>query len=62
MNVDSYAPQTCELRQCQTLGISHTPVQKANWSCVYSPETALARGTMFPELDLPYLGTGRINK
>ncbi len=44
------------------LGISHTPVQNANWNCVYSPEAALVRGTIFPELDLPYLGTGRINK
>ncbi len=30
------------------------------WSQTYEPAVALARGTIFPELDLPFLAAGRV--
>ena len=36
------------------LAMARVPVQK--WCSVYDGATALSRGTLFPELDLPYLG------
>ncbi len=36
----------------QRLGYAYVPVQQMNE--VYPPEKALERGTMFPELDLPF--------
>ena len=49
------------VNSCQQLGIFYYPMQKANWNCVYDTQTALCRGTIFSELDLPYVGRG-INK
>ena len=40
----------------QILAISYIPMQKANFSCVYSPSEALSTGTLFPELNLPFMG------
>ncbi len=36
------------------LAMARMPMQ--NWTSVYDPDTALSRGTLFPALDLPYLG------
>ncbi|MGN0629439.1 MAG: spore coat associated protein CotJA [Oscillospiraceae bacterium] len=35
------------------LAMARVPMQ--TWTSVYDPDTALARGTLFPALDLPYL-------
>jgi hypothetical protein len=40
----------------QYLAISSVPMQWADWSKVYEPDTALEAGTLFPELNLPFLG------
>lgn len=40
----------------QYLAISSVPMQWADWSKVYEPDTALEVGTLFPELNLPFLG------
>lgn len=39
---------------CFTLAMSYTPIQR--WEEVYEAETGFDRGTIFPELDLPFLG------
>ncbi len=33
-------------------------VQWQRWGCVYEPDMALRQGTVFPELDLPFCGSG----
>ena len=37
-----------------TLAMARVPIQP--WSNVYDGTTAFSRGTLFPALDLPYLG------
>lgn len=34
------------------IGMGYVPMQQ--WGAVYPPDTALQRGTIFPELDLPF--------
>ena len=36
------------------LAMAYVPMQK--WNETYEPAMALARGTLFPELDKPFLG------
>lgn len=36
------------------LAMAYVPFQK--WRKLYDPQTALKRGTIFEELDLPYIG------
>ena len=36
------------------LAMAYVPMQK--WGELYTPSVALDRGTMFPELDLPFIG------
>lgn len=36
------------------LAMARVPVQP--WESVYDASTALSRGTLFPALDLPYIG------
>ena len=36
------------------LAMCYVPYQR--WSATYSPQEALARGTAFPDLDLPFKG------
>ena len=38
------------------LAMSYVPMQK--WNKAYSNDVALQRGTIFPELDLPFLSRG----
>lgn len=41
--------------QCNpSLAMITIPMQQ--WRNIYSPEVALARGTLFEELDLPFVG------
>ncbi len=39
----------------QVLAMSYVPVQQ--WETPYDENTALSRGTIFPSLDKPFLGT-----
>ena len=41
------------------LAISTVPMQEANWGNTYCIEDALKAGTVFPELYLPFIGSGR---
>ena len=36
------------------LAMCYVPMQK--WGTVYDPDVALERGTLFPDLDFPFLG------
>jgi hypothetical protein len=44
-----------ELDACgmPSLAMTYSPIQA--WECVYDAETGLARGTIFPGLDKPFL-------
>lgn len=42
-NIQAFTPE----------GYAYVPVQIANDRNLYSPETGLSRGTIFPTLDLP---------
>lgn len=48
--------ETYENRQNQLIGMVYTPVQ--GWHDVYDLDQAFTRGTIFKELDLPFLGEG----
>ncbi|MCU6762799.1 CotJB protein [uncultured Roseburia sp.] len=41
----------------QSLGIAYVPVQKADFTNIYSEKEALHSGTIFPELNLPFFIT-----
>ena len=40
----------------QALAMVYSPVQE--WQCLYEPGMALQHGTLFRELDKPFLGAG----
>lgn len=46
-------PHICESTD-EVLAIARMPIQ--HWCEVYDGATALSRGTLFPALDLPFLG------
>ena len=39
---------------CFPLGMAYVPIQR--WKELYDPELALQRGTMFRQLDFPFIG------
>lgn len=41
---------------CVTLAMAYVPMQQ--WRMLYEPEDGFSRGTIFEELDLPFLGKG----
>ena len=63
-----YTEEQCELKrlapvtggnqsgmfECLPIGMAYVPWQR--WNKVYQEDVALNRGTIFPELDLPFLG------
>lgn len=51
--VDSVSINNDPLRG-MPLGIGYVPWQQ--WECVYNQDEGLARGTIFPSLDLPFYG------
>ena len=46
----------CDCIDSLPLAMAYVPVQK--WGKTYEPDVALARGTLFPDLDKPFLATG----
>ena len=40
--------------ECLPLAMAYVPMQQ--WGELYTPSVALDRGTLFPPLDLPFLG------
>ena len=45
---------TCDCLDSLPLAMAYVPFQK--WRSTYSLEKALERGTLFPDLDLPFKG------
>lgn len=43
---------------CDDMVLVMSYVKMQQWDQTYEPETALERGTLFPELDLPFVGEG----
>lgn len=41
------------------IAMAYVPLQK--WRNVYDPDVALERGTLFSELDLPFIGEAAVN-
>ena len=39
---------------CSPVGMAYVPIQR--WKELYDPELALQRGTMFRQLDFPFIG------
>lgn len=46
----------CDSVDVCPLAMAYVPFQR--WCNTYEPAEALSRGTIFPELDLPFLGGG----
>lgn len=44
----------CQCLESLPLAMAYVPMQK--WGEQYAPAVALERGTIFPELDLPFIG------
>lgn len=53
-------PDCCDLSCVDglPLGMTYAPMQK--YRKLYSPEEALCRGTLYQELDLPFLGGKKV--
>jgi len=47
-------------RRDMPLAAAYVPFQ--NWKTTYEPQIGLERGTIFPELDLPFAGRGGIKR
>lgn len=45
---------TATCPDCLPLAMAYVPMQK--WQKIYDPDVALSRGTLFEQLDLPFLG------
>lgn len=49
---DNKASMTSEFPRSTPLAMAYVPYQ--NWGEVYDDDTAIKRGTLFPDLDLPF--------
>lgn len=47
---------TQECGYCITLAMAYVPMQE--FTDIYDPEQGFSRGTIFAELDLPFMGKG----
>lgn len=52
--MDNNKEPTCQCLDDLPLAMAYVPMQK--WGEQYAPAVALERGTIFPELDLPFIG------
>jgi len=44
-------------KECGVIGICYVPMQE--WEQIYDEDTAFSVGTLFPALNLPFLGGGK---
>ena len=56
-NYPTYKPDVAYANDCGVIGICYVPVQK--WEQIYDEDTGFSVGTIFPSLNLPFLGGGR---
>ncbi len=57
-DIDTAAGLFCERKEPWVLAMAYVPWQE--WNEAYDEETALQRGTLFPELDKPFLGRKQV--
>lgn len=57
-NPQSAPTFTTNTSLCDEMVLAMSYVKMQQWKQVYEAETALNRGTLFPELDLPFVGEG----
>lgn len=59
--VETYpAGAACSLKPYENSNIAEAYVPQQQYTVGYSPADALARGTLFPELDKPYCGCAEV--
>jgi hypothetical protein len=51
-----YAESSCDAVDVCRVGMAYVPMQR--WRDIYDTKKALSRGTIFAELDMPFLGGG----
>lgn len=51
-----YGESACNAVDVCRVGMAYVPMQR--WRDIYEQEKALSRGTIFAELDMPFLGGG----
>ena len=56
-NFAGYNAMHCDKNPWDIVGICYVPMQK--WEQIYDEDTAFSAGTLFPCLNLPFLGGGR---
>lgn len=50
---------TCDMKLCELpLAMAYVPFQK--WCDIYNIDCALTKGTLFAQLDLPFMGKGAV--
>lgn len=54
MEMEMEQEQSCFTYPAFSLAIAYVPEQR--WECLYEPDVALNRGTLFRSLDLPFIG------
>ena len=54
------SPETAQEACLCNMSLAMSYVLMQGWSQPYEPAQALERGTIFPELDLPFLAAGRV--
>jgi len=56
-NSNNKTYKTDNKSECGVIGICYVPIQK--WGPIYDEDTAYSVGTLFPGLNLPFLGGGK---
>ena len=57
INPNDKTYRTDDKNDCGVIGICYVPMQK--WEQIYDEDTAFYVGTIFPALNLPFLGGGK---
>ena len=59
MNNESNRPQVpCMPNACPNMVLAMAYILDQMWADIYEPELGLARGTIYPGLDKPFIGEG----
>ena len=56
-NLNDKTYENDNMYECGIIGICYVPMQK--WEQIYDEDTAFSTGTIFPALNLPFLGGGK---
>lgn len=59
---DTFTNHSSHRTQCDDMVLVMSYVKRQEWGELYKSETALERGTIFPELDLPFMGKGACDR